>query len=146
MKAAKGFALLVCFGGLFSLAGCSRNKPMPKELGPVMPVQGAVYVEGKLLKGGNVTFFPLDHDPNICQPLGIIDSQGNYFVSSYGKKGAPAGKYRVTVEAGSDDKKLDMMVDGRYLNPEKTPLTITVQENAPAGAYDLKLKSARKKR
>jgi len=71
--------------------------------------------------------------------MGLIDSEGNYFVSSYGQKGAPAGKYRVTVDPGSDDKSMDRLVDVLYQNWQKSPLTVTVQENAPAGAYDLKI-------
>jgi hypothetical protein len=145
MRFAKGFGLVVCFGGLFSLAGCSGNKSLPEELGPLFPVQGKVTLDGKLLRGGNVIFFALDHDVKICQPQGLIDAQGNYFVSSYGKKGAPAGKYRVAVDPGSDDKKMDLLVDGLYQSWEKSPLVVEVTESAPAGAYDLKLKILRKR-
>jgi hypothetical protein len=145
MRFVKGLGLLVCVGGLFSLAGCSGNKPLPKELGPLFPVQGKVTLDGKMLRGGNVIFFALDHDVTICQPQGLIDAQGNYFVSSYGEKGAPAGKYRVTVDPGSDDKKMDLLVDGQYQSWEKSPLVVEVTENAPAGAYDLKMKILRKR-
>ena len=128
---------MVCFAGLFSLAGC--NKSLPSELGPLIPVRGKVTVAGKPLRGGNVSFYPLEYDPKTCQPIGLIDAEGNYFVSSYGQKGAPAGKYRVTVDPGSDDKSLDRLVDVVYQNWQKSPLTVTVQENAPPGAYDLKI-------
>jgi hypothetical protein len=111
-----------------------------------MPVQGAVTVNGKPLKGGHVRFTALNHDRKTCQPEGLIDTQGHYSVAVYRHEGAPVGKYRVTVDPASDDKKMDAIVDFRYLNPEKTPLTVTVQENAPAGAYDLKLKASPKRR
>jgi hypothetical protein len=133
------FTCALCF-----MFGCSGTRPMPKELGALYPVEGKVTFEGKPLKGGNVTFFALDHDVKICQPEGIIDSQGNYFVSSYQQKGAPAGKYRVTVIPGSNDKSIDLAVDDRYQSWENSPLTVTVQENAPAGAYDLKLRILRR--
>jgi hypothetical protein len=80
-----------------------------------------------------------------CQPQGFIDEEGNYFVSSYSQKGAPAGKYRVTVDPGSDDKTMDRKVDPVYQNWQKSPLIVTVEENAPAGAYDLKLEILKKR-
>src|SRR5262245_28864622 len=140
------FLLGFLVGGLVPLPGCGGNKPLPAELGPLFPVQGKVTLDGKPLRGGNVTFFALDHDVKICQPQGLIDSQGNYFVSSYEQQGAPAGKYRVTVLPGSDDKNMDLLVDDLYMSWENSPLIVTVQENAPTGAYDLKLKISPKKR
>jgi hypothetical protein len=145
MTFAKRFGLLVCLAGLFALAGCSRTRPMPKEFGARIPVEGTVTIDGKPLKGGGVRFFALDHDAKDLQPEGFIDSQGKYFVSSYQQKGAPAGKYRVTVDPASDDKQLDRMVPGGYGNWQKSPLIVTVQENAPAGAYDLKLRTVLKR-
>src|SRR5438034_1873912 len=88
--------LFVCVG-LSCVPGCSGNRPMPKEFGQLYPVEGKVTFDGKPLRGGNVTFFALDHDAKQLQPMGLIDGEGNYYVSSYEKKGAPAGKYRVTV-------------------------------------------------
>ena len=146
MRLAAGFGLLVGVAGLCSVVGCSGNKPLPKELGPLFPVQGKVTLDGKLLRGGNVTFFALDHDVKICQPEGLIDPDGNYTVSSYGQSGAPAGKYRVTVLPGSHDKSMDLAVDDTYQSWENSPLTVTVTENPPAGAYDLKLKKSLNKR
>jgi hypothetical protein len=146
MTFAKRFGLLVCLAGLFALAGCNRTRPMPKEFGARIPVEGKVTLDGKPLRGGNVQFYSLDRDVKALQPGGLIDSQGNYFVSTYGQKGAPAGKYRVTVDPASDDKKQDRLVDIRYQNWEKSPLVVEVKENAPAGAYDLNLKSTSKRR
>lgn len=138
-------AVLVMIGAVLA-AGCNGTKPIPKEFGPRIPVQGKVTLAGKPLLGGNVTFYSLDHDVNQLQPYGIIDEQGNYSLSSYQEQGAPAGKYRVTVDPGSDDKKMDTAVDAVYSNWEKSPLIVTVLENAPPGAYDLKMEILRKKR
>jgi hypothetical protein len=113
---------------------------MPKEFGALFPVEGKVTFDGKPLRGGNVTFFAQDHDVKQLQPMGLIDGEGNYFVSSYQQKGAPAGKYRVTVIPATNDKSIDLAVDDRYQNWEKSPLMVEVRENAPAGAYDLQLK------
>jgi hypothetical protein len=143
MRIANGFGLhlLVCFGGLLCLAGCSGNRPMPKEFGARLPVQGTVTIDGVPLRGGNVRFFSLDRDVDQLQPEGLIDAQGKYTVSTYQVKGAPAGKYRVTVDPASDDKKQDRMVGVIYQHWEKSPLVVTVQENASPGAYDLKISS-----
>src|SRR5436853_2714055 len=96
---------------VISLAGCSGNRSMPKEFGQLYPVEGKVTFDGKPLRGGNVTFFALDHDTNQLQPMGLIDGEGNYFVSSYQQKGAPAGKYRVTVIPATNDKSIDLAVE-----------------------------------
>ncbi len=132
------FGLVICFGGLLLLPGCSGNR-MPAEFGPPFPVQGKVTLGGKPLRGGIVRFFPLDHDGRKLNPRGVINSEGNYTVSSYGKKGAPAGKYRVTVDPGSDDKSMDLAVDAKYQNWQHSPLIVTVMQDAPAGAYDLNM-------
>jgi hypothetical protein len=137
MKVAHLISLSACAAALVSLAGC--NKSVPVEYGPLIPVQGKVTVAGKPLRGGNVTFISLDRDAKSLQPIGFIDAEGNYFVSSYGQKGAPAGKYRVTVDPASDNKEMDLSVDSVYLNQNKSPLVVTVQENAPANAYDLEI-------
>ena len=132
--------------GLVAMASCGPSvKPMPKEFGPRFPVEGKVTLAGKLLRGGYVTFYALDHDTDKLSPHGIIDDKGHYFVESYQQKGAPAGKYRVTVDPGSDDKTMDRQVDPVYQNWQKSPLIVTVQENAPADAYDLKLDILKKK-
>ena len=128
------------------LSGCgSGNKPMPKEFGPVYPVEGKVTLFGKPLGGGVVNFITLDRDRSQLQPFGVIDPQGRYYVSSYGQKGAPAGKYRVTIDPGSDDKQMDLAVDVWYTDPEKSPLIVEVKENAAPGAYDLKLANVKKR-
>jgi hypothetical protein len=118
---------------------------MPQEFGSRIPVQGKVTVDGKPLRGGNVRFYALDHDVKALQPEGLIDSAGNYSVSSYEEKGAPAGKYRVTVDPASDDKKQDRLVGNLYMDWKKSPLVVIVQENAPAGAYNLKISSSKKR-
>jgi hypothetical protein len=129
------FTCALCF-----MFGCSGTRPMPKEFGALFPVEGKVTFDNKPLRGGNVTFFTLDRDVKQLQPMGRIDDQGNYFVSSYQQKGAPAGKYRVTVDPATNDKSVDLAVPDAYQSGERSPLIVTVQENAPSGAYDLHLK------
>ena len=51
----------------------------------------------------------------------------------------------MTVEPASDDKPQDGMVQDRYRNKDKSPLILTVQKDAPAGAYDLTLEVSKKR-
>ncbi len=133
-----GLLLGIC--GAFFLAGCgTKQKTVPKSLGPLIPVQGKVTLSGKPVGGGFVTFYAIDFDMKMVQPTGRIDAQGNYTLASLGEPGAPAGKYRATVYPDSGDKSIDLAVDGHYQSSQKSPLTITVADNAPAGAYDLKM-------
>jgi len=143
MTRAMGILLLTCIAGVLSLPGCGSN--VPSGLGPILPVEGKVTLDGQPLKGGNVTFHPLEQDTKGGVIMGVIDLEGNYSVVSYGKKGAPAGKYRVTIDTGGNDKDQDRLVDLVYADKQNSPLTVTVQENAPAGAYDLKLKISNKR-
>ena len=118
--------LLLC-GGLCSISGCSGNRSMPKEFGQLYPVEGKVTFDGKPLRGGNVTFFALDHDMTQLQPMGLIDGEGNYFVSSYQQKGAPAGKYRVIVLPAEGSDRNHPPIDRRYGRYETSGIEITVE-------------------
>jgi hypothetical protein len=148
MRCAKGLILLACAGALGPLAGCSRNLPLPSGAGPIVPVEGRVLLGDQPLKGGIVRFHPFDFTEDNCLTQGFIDTEGRYSLSCYHpyqEKGAPSGKYRVTIEPASDEARQDGMVQGRYKDPEKTSLVITVEANAPAGAYDLKLEVSKKR-
>ena len=138
-----------CFCALCLLAGCSRQYPIPKELGSPMPVQGKVLLGDKPLRGGILRLYPLDFGEEVCLTHGFIDSQGNYSLNCwhpYEEKGALAGRYRVTVEPASDDRPQDGMVQGQYRSKDKSPLILTVRKDAPAGAYDLTLEVSKKNR
>jgi hypothetical protein len=133
---------------MWLLVGCSRNYPLPKELGPPLPVQGKVLLGDKPLRGGIVRFYPLDYSEDVCLTQGFIDTHGNYFLTCwhpYKETGALAGRYRVAVEPASDDPPQDGLVQGRYRSKELSPLLVTVQKDAPAGAYDLKLDVSKKR-
>jgi hypothetical protein len=123
----------------FVAAGCD-GKPNVATL----PVSGKVTVDDKPVTSGQVTLQPLAEKPQgVGLSAGTIGSDGTYTISTAGKPGAPAGKYKVTVTPS-------MMPTGgnappappfnaKYTDPAKTTLEIEVRENAPAGAYDLKL-------
>ena len=126
-----GFA--VC--GLLALTGCSSRR----SVGPCVPVQGKVTLGGKPLVGGTVSFIPLEGEADAPRPEGSIDAQGHYTLKTEGKEGAPAGKYRAILTTSGEDKKQDAQFNPQYSHWEKSPLVIQVAENAPPGAYDLKL-------
>ena len=55
--------------------------------------------------------------------------------------GGPETPFRILLLADFSGR---VAVDDRYQSWEGSPLTVTVQENPPAGAYDLKLKILRR--
>lgn len=125
---------------MLCLAGCSGQRPLPKELGPPLPVQGKVLLGDKPLRGGILRLYPLDFGEEICMTHGFIDTHGNYSLTCwhpYKEPGALAGRYRVTIEPSSDEPRQDGMVPGAYRDREKSPLIVTVEKDAPAGAFDL---------
>jgi hypothetical protein len=120
-------------------AGCGGLK--------LVPVSGTVMLGDKPLQGGAVSFIPDASKGNTARVscLGRIDSNGHYALStsavkgSDSGKGAPVGWYKVTLITtlpGSPE----IQVDGQYLDPEKTPLSIEVVADPEPGAYDIKLK------
>jgi hypothetical protein len=128
-----------------TLAGCNRKSKLQQMVTtPMVPVEGKVTLGGKPLGGGILYFYAPEGEGKAYTPLGFIDSQGNYSVNTSGEKGAPAGKYRVTVEPGSGDKSIDLAVDPMYQSSKRTPFVIEVRENAPPGAYDLKMEFKKK--
>jgi hypothetical protein len=116
------------------LTGCGSGT---KSVGPTVPVHGKVMLGAKPLVGGMVTYIPLEGGGP--RPEGEISQQGEYSLKTAGKEGAPAGKYRATLTTSGADKAQDNAFNANYSNWEKSPLLVQVQENAPAGAYDLKL-------
>jgi len=148
MPFSKGFPLLACLAGMVILAGCNKNKPLPPELGPPLPVEGKVYLGDKPLLGGVVKFFHFDHGEEVLNGVqGFIDGEGNYFLQTYHpwpERGAVAGKYKVTIDPSSNDQPQDGMVQGKYRSEKGTPLTVTVRPDAQPGDYDIKLEVRKK--
>jgi len=133
--------LLAALCGLVGLTpGCQRG---PKQV----PVTGHVTVDGKALTTGKVTFKPNPDKGNTFpgEPIGDIDDQGEYTLTTNGKPGAPVGWYKVIVPASVPQNPKDAysmprwLVNEKYLDANKTPLEVEVTETPPAGAYDLKL-------
>jgi hypothetical protein len=129
-------------GGLFFAVGC--NKEQGEKL---MNVSGKINtVDGRPVTTGNVTFYPDTSKANSTghQPMGVLDPEGNYelFVPG-GKKGAPAGWYKIVVYAIDDPqpgKPNKYLVNKDYADVTTTPLKIEVIESPEPGRYDLQLR------
>lgn len=136
----RGLSALVVAAAATWLVGCGGDEKLP-------PVSGSVATtDGKAVPAGNVTFYPDASKGNKTgqQPTGVIESDGRYELSvPVGRKGAPAGWYKVVVYAVDDPrpgKPNKYFVDKVYADVTTTPLAIEVVENAEPGRYDLKLK------
>src|SRR5262245_13427085 len=100
--------------------------------GPTLyPVEGRVLLGDKpLAQGevpGHVVLFPDGADgpqiPGKLTPIGSIDKEGNYRIYSGSRPGAPAGKYRVTVQAVTGPIAMPVpAIHRKFLNQETTPL------------------------
>jgi hypothetical protein len=124
--------------GLLSLAGCGGPK--------LVPVSGAVTLDGKPLSHGAVSFNADASKGNTVTVscLGRLNEQGQYQLKTIGVKksdsgtGAPLGWYKVTLFTGLPGEP-EITVNPKYLDPTKTPLSVEVVENPTPGQYDFKL-------
>jgi hypothetical protein len=124
----------------FAAAGC----------GPpyrCVPVSGHVTVDGKPLPYGAISFAPDTSRGNThrVNPVGEIDEDGSYEVSTEAKPGAPVGWYKVVIRTQiPGDKRPDHVVkiDPKFSDPSRTPLSVEIVENPDSGAYDLKVTRA----
>jgi hypothetical protein len=127
--------------------GCTHE-----GLEPLHPVAGKVTFDDRPLTTGAVSFRPDPSQGNKSQhiPTGVIDSEGNYRLTTGNRAGAPPGWYKVMViaqdmgVAGASKPgtpaKAKSLVPERYLRADKTPLHIEVTDGASPGAYDLRLR------
>jgi hypothetical protein len=127
-------------GVVLAGAGCSGEPPL-------YPVEGTVTVGGAPLTTGDVLLYPDDGAKLSGQrlPQGKIDGNGAYRLSSAGRPGAPAGRYRVAVVAQTRTRPPNVppnpmglypLIPQEYLSESTTTLRLEVP--APAG-YDLAL-------
>jgi hypothetical protein len=131
--------LCLCCAGL---PGCG---PRGETL---LPVSGKVRFGGKPLAAGTVVFHADRAAGNGTphEPRGEISPEGVYHLTTAGRPGAPAGRYKVTVlavkeAANPTDPYAEpkWLVPPRYVRPEDTPLSVEVSDQPAPGAYDLAL-------
>jgi hypothetical protein len=130
------------FLALVVLLGCGGGvKPIP--------VQGKVTLGDNPLPAGaegTVTFHPDTSKGNKntfpFPPLGAI-KDGKFSMATGKQEGAPAGWYKVTVNAHLPSKEEygvpTPLVNAQFDKPETTPLSVEVKPDAAPGSYDFKV-------
>jgi hypothetical protein len=119
-------------------AGCGGTK--------LVPVEGKVMMGNQPLTKGEVSYHPDVEGGNTQKypdlPRGKIGADGTYTLSTSGKPGAPAGKYKVTVNPSAGEAPADYSIPKDVIEKSSTlPTTTTlrkeVKADAPAGHYDV---------
>jgi hypothetical protein len=69
---------------------------------------------------------------------------GTYTIMTGARNGAPVGAYKVSIEAAKEVNPnnpyfTEWLADERYVDPNRSKLTVEVVENAEPGRYDFKL-------
>ena len=129
-------SVLVCLSAAI-LSGCGPSVA-------VAPVKGKVTVGDQPVTSGQVSYLPEGKEDKAGLSAGQIGSDGGYTIYTAGKAGAPPGKYKVTVTPSmvptqGATKMPTTPFNAKYMDPQKTPLSIEVTTNPAPGAYDLKL-------
>jgi hypothetical protein len=108
----------------------------------VVPVSGKVTLDNKPLTGGLVTYVPNASKGNNSKwgGSGTIKEDGSYELTSAGKRGAPPGHYKVTVQTMIPGGPASaVQISSRFNDLTTTPLEVEVKESPEAGAYELKV-------
>jgi hypothetical protein len=139
----RGWLSLAILGGfaLTSVVGCG-----PKRL----PVSGTVTLDGKPLNDGQLVFTPDNAKGNtsriVCTSWikdGRFNLETNGVTRSESGSGAPPGWYKVSFrilhEGGKKNPQAPVNVNGQFMDPETTPLSVEVKDKPEPGAYDFKL-------
>jgi hypothetical protein len=133
------------------IAGCGDAS----GVGPTFPVSGKVTLNGAPLTAAStiVLFKPDTAKGNTSpvEPTGTVDADGNYTLTTKGKKGAPPGWYKVIVTAREEAPPVHpktpkphrpvskSLLPAKYGQGQTSGLSIEVVEDPAPGAYDLKL-------
>jgi hypothetical protein len=119
-----------------------------------VPAGGNVTIDGKPLEGGILYFNPdisKGNEARVSCSSGV--KNGKFELRTAGVErsdsgpGIPLGWYKVNVRVNLPGEPTPrfagpaVKIDPRYLDPEKTPLSIEIVEEPAPGAYDLKLTS-----
>jgi hypothetical protein len=140
---------------LLAASGCGDRS----GVGATWPVSGKATLDGRPLTANAtvILFMPDASRGNLSQfvPSANVDQEGNYAVVTKGRKGAPAGCYRVVVTAhegvvvhpqaaGAQARRpvARTIVPAKYGQEASTDLLIEVVEEPAEGAYDLRLTSS----
>lgn len=137
------------------IAGCSKDDGRPKDLPPLFPCEITITQDEKPLAQATVSLESSGEVNSVYLPSGITDESGKALISTYGFKGAPAGKYKVTVRKTivEDVKQVmdsygDMVdspgtdyrvVERKYSDAKATPheLEVTADKKTPKLTFDV---------
>lgn len=115
---------------LATLAGCRGSDSLPAY--PVYEVKGQVLLgDGKPLDGGWISFVPRGDLP--VTPSGEIRPDGTFSLVTGGSgEGAPAGEYKVRVEApqlqtANPKSRKKPIIPARYADEDSSGLVVTVR-------------------
>lgn len=138
---------------VLSASGCGDTS----GVGPTFPVSGKVTINGTpLTAASTIVLFKPDAakgNTSLFEPTGTVDAEGNYTLTTKGKKGAPPGWYKVIVTAREDAPPVHpktpkphrpvskSLLPAKYGQTQTSGLSIEVVEESAPGAYDLKLTS-----
>jgi len=142
-KTVRRGGLALAFLGAFvltSVVGCGSGR---------LPVAGTVTVDGQPLNDGQLVFTPDSSKGNtsriVCTSWikdGRYNLETNGVTRSESGSGVPPGWYKVSFrllhEGGKKSKLQTVNVNGKFMDPDKTPLSVEVKNNPEPGAYDFK--------
>jgi hypothetical protein len=126
---------------LTSVVGCGPRR---------LPVSGTVTVDGQPLNVGQLVFTPDTAKGNTARVVctsrikdGRYNLETNGVTRSESGSGVPPGWYKVSFRILEESTKKHPLppidVNGKFMDPERTPLSVEVKENPEPGAYDFKL-------
>jgi hypothetical protein len=124
------------------LVGCQRSGS-----DKLVPVSGKVTLNGAPLTSGGVLFQPDVEKGNHSQhvPVGSLDAEGRYELSSATNKGATPGWYKVAISAQEPIDPQNPyappkhLIHPKYTAASTSGLAVEVKSNAPAGSYDFEV-------
>ena len=125
---------LIVVGLLAALPGCGQSEKL-------YPVSGQVKLGNGPLTMGIVSLVPDASNPTKAHPSASIGPDGSYNVTTNGKTGAPAGKYKIAVTTqmppGADTPAAPVNINPKYQNADTSGLSFEVKPNPDPGQYDL---------
>lgn len=122
--------LPLCLAALLALPACKGRVK-------TYPVTGKLTIAGnpKLAEHATVVFHPIDESSDGVRPRAKVAADGTFTLTTFdGGDGAPAGRYRVTVEqwlsSGRDDAPPNNRLPAKFSKPDSSGLTRTVEARA----------------
>lgn len=121
-----------------------------------VPVSGSLQVGGQPAEGAQVTLVPINlgTKSELPRPTAVVEADGSFKLLTYDPSsrktypGAPPGEYKVTVtwitplhvgEKVDQKKRPTDKLGGKYLNPERSTMKVTVNDQ-PTELAPIRLK------